>query len=198
MLKTGKSEFRLRCHAAAWAAEYGGTVKGTTDNESGVRIVRPADFNSRGHAEPHFVTGQSDLTSMRRLQRGDIVVALAGPIGEAMVVGDDLVGAVLGRWCAALRARSDQTAVTTEWLYGWTQSTDFREQVEKWTMAAATPRLPEPALRSFSVPVPDESNRLQLEAMVTTFDEVIGELERSLQLTRELRALEIDLLVAGE
>ena len=178
--------------------EYGGSVKGTTDNESGVRIVRPADFNSRGHAEPHFVTGQSDLTSMRRLQNGDIVVALAGPIGEAMVVGDDLVGAVLGRWCAALRARADQTAVTTEWLYGWTQSSDFRQQVERWTMAAATPRLPEPALRSFSVPVPDEANRLQLESTVAVFDEAIRDLERSLHLTRELRALEIDVLVIDE
>ena len=27
VVKTGKSEFRLRCHAAAWAKEYGGTVK---------------------------------------------------------------------------------------------------------------------------------------------------------------------------
>ena len=27
VVKTSKSEFRLRCHAAAWAAEYGGTVK---------------------------------------------------------------------------------------------------------------------------------------------------------------------------
>ena len=27
VVKTGKSEFRLRCHAAAWAGEYGGTVK---------------------------------------------------------------------------------------------------------------------------------------------------------------------------
>jgi hypothetical protein len=26
-VKTAKSEFRLRCHAAAWAGEYGGTVK---------------------------------------------------------------------------------------------------------------------------------------------------------------------------
>ena len=27
VVKTGKSEFRLRCHAAAWARDYGGTVK---------------------------------------------------------------------------------------------------------------------------------------------------------------------------
>ncbi len=27
VVTTGKSQFRLRCHAAAWAAEYGGTVK---------------------------------------------------------------------------------------------------------------------------------------------------------------------------
>ncbi len=27
IVKTGKSEFRLRCHAAAWAGEYGGTMK---------------------------------------------------------------------------------------------------------------------------------------------------------------------------
>lgn len=27
VVKTGKSEFRLRCHAAAWATEYGGNVK---------------------------------------------------------------------------------------------------------------------------------------------------------------------------
>ena len=27
VVKTGKSEFRLRCHAAAWAGEYGGAVK---------------------------------------------------------------------------------------------------------------------------------------------------------------------------
>ena len=27
VVKTGKSEFRLRCHAAAWASQYGGSVK---------------------------------------------------------------------------------------------------------------------------------------------------------------------------
>jgi len=27
LVTTGKSQFRLRCHAAAWAGEYGGTVK---------------------------------------------------------------------------------------------------------------------------------------------------------------------------
>jgi hypothetical protein len=27
VVRTGKSEFRLRCHAAAWSAEYGGIVK---------------------------------------------------------------------------------------------------------------------------------------------------------------------------
>jgi len=27
IVTTGKSQFRLRCHAAAWAGEYGGTVK---------------------------------------------------------------------------------------------------------------------------------------------------------------------------
>jgi hypothetical protein len=27
VVKTGKSQFRLRCHAVAWAGEYGGTVK---------------------------------------------------------------------------------------------------------------------------------------------------------------------------
>lgn len=27
LVETGKSQFRLRCHAAAWAREYGGTVK---------------------------------------------------------------------------------------------------------------------------------------------------------------------------
>ena len=27
MMKTAKSEFRLRCHAAAWASEYGGRMK---------------------------------------------------------------------------------------------------------------------------------------------------------------------------
>ena len=27
VVRTGKSEFRLRCHAAAWAAEYGGIAK---------------------------------------------------------------------------------------------------------------------------------------------------------------------------
>jgi hypothetical protein len=27
VVKTAKSEFRLRCHAAAWAGEYGGTMK---------------------------------------------------------------------------------------------------------------------------------------------------------------------------
>ena len=27
VMKTTKSEFRLRCHAAAWASEYGGRMK---------------------------------------------------------------------------------------------------------------------------------------------------------------------------
>ena len=27
VVKTAKSEFRLRCHAAAWASEYGGKMK---------------------------------------------------------------------------------------------------------------------------------------------------------------------------
>jgi hypothetical protein len=27
VMKTTKSEFRLRCHAAAWSSEYGGRMK---------------------------------------------------------------------------------------------------------------------------------------------------------------------------
>ena len=127
--------------------DYGGPSKGSTDNESGLRIVRPADFDSSGRAEIRYVTGHLDLASMRRLRKGDIVVALAGPIGQTMVVDADFVGAVLGRWCAAIWARPDQNAVTNTWLYAWTQSSDFKRQVEKWTMDATMPRLPEPGLQ---------------------------------------------------
>ncbi len=177
---------------------YGGPLKGSTDSSSGLRIVRPADLDPSRGADAHYVTEYNDLAHMRRLQEGDIVVALAGPIGRSMVVEGDLVGAVLGRWCAAICARPDQTAVTNNWLHAWTQSSDFKQQVEVWTMPATMPRLPEPALRSFLVPVPDEDGRIHLESLVAAFDSAIDDLERTLRLTRDLRTLEIDLLVSNE
>ena len=51
----------------------------------------------------------------------DESISCAEVYGVARHKGD-LVGAVLSRWCTAIRCRPDPITVTNSWLYVWTQS----------------------------------------------------------------------------
>jgi hypothetical protein len=84
VVKTGKSEFRLRCHAAAWAGEYGGTVKihrrysrdyagllllNATGPDTAVKSVRATLYQPEVAAE--FVLNLGDTTERMLRARFD-------------------------------------------------------------------------------------------------------------------------------
>lgn len=161
------------------------------DGESFVGI---AEITAGGAAVPRQVPAEEVPLHAPRLRAGDIAIALMSSIGSALLVTARHDGAVLGRECAALRPSSDE--VTGPWLYVWTQSQDFADQVERYTTGGTMPRLSRRSLAAFTLPVPDAAAQGKVQDLLREFDEAIEKTGQVLADLTELRRTELQLLVA--
>jgi len=170
----------------------GRTPAPQTDDTSGPIFVGLAELSDRERP-----TRRAPATDDKAivLQPGDVVVARLSNIGAStLVTPDRLAGAVLGRECVALRP-TDQ-GVTGDWLYLWTLSEHFLEQVRRSTSGGVMPRLDGKALRNFVVPVPDLATQAALHASDVRFDAALAELRQLVSDVAELRQLELNIAVA--
>ncbi len=131
------------------------------------------------------------------LRQGDVVVALLGAIGAVAIVNEETDGAVLGRECAALRLRSGEDRLTSEWLELVFESWPVRERARAMATGQTMPRLTPKALGELALPVPRREVQDTLVERIAKFDEAIMRQEVLLVTLRELRGWEIELAVSG-
>jgi len=163
-----------------------------TDEETGRTFVGLAELSAVDR--PSRRASATDDKAVV-LQPGDVVVARLSNIGaSALVEVDRLADGVLGRECVAIRPTD--SGVTGTWLYLWTLSDHFREQVRRSTSGGVMPRLDINALRNFVVPVPDRSTQATLLEADARFSTAIEELQRLLSEVIELRGLELNIAIA--
>jgi hypothetical protein len=149
-----------------------------------------------GHA-PRVVDPEVDLENAIHLQVGDVVVVLLGEsaLGAAALIDDRAEGAVLGRECAALRVTANDYLLPS-WLYAWTKSRHFDEQVRRHASGGSMSRLSVRALEEFALPLPPRCHQERLEAEMYRLDEALRSTAGLIRNLEELRGAEIDLAVA--
>ncbi len=167
----------------------------TVADGDGPRFFGIAEISAHGATAPRYVDPVADLDEAVFLQPGDIVVALLGDIGNAVMVNERAAGAVLGRECAALRVTA-AGHVLPSWLYAWTASQEFKSQVMLHTSGTTMPRVSTRAIEDFTLPLPSLDRQRELEQLVDRFDAALTATATALQHMEELRTLEMDLAVA--
>jgi restriction endonuclease S subunit len=165
-----------------------------TDTDEGVPFFGIAEITSGGVGPMRFVVPTDVDEKAQYLEEGDVVVALLSSIGESALVTRSHSGAVLGRECAVLRAH--QSDVLGAWLYAWTQSASFRQQVQARVSGSTMPRLSPSALAEFLVPIPALSEQERIRNMLEGFDTAISSANTVLANLMELRRVEVDLALS--
>lgn len=132
--------------------------------DAGEPLFGIAEIGTAGEGEVRYVAPDEKMVN---LKTDDIVIGLLGRIGEAALVPERHDGSVLGRECVALRIESD--AVTPEWVLAWTQTEDFRAQVQRSTSGTTMPRLSAKRLGDFELPVPELDFQREASEHVANF-----------------------------
>ena len=145
-----------------------------------------ADGAGHGHVPRSSLTDRDVI-----VEPGDLVIELNVPTGPPVLAEGQ---AVIGLNHARLRP-SKGSVVTTEWLFVWASSSDFRDQVASRARSLRG-RITLRELRSFSVPLaPREQQMAAFENLRKTLD-ATRLAERQLDLLVNLRTVLVDEAIA--
>ena len=117
-----------------------------------------------------------------------------GNVGPSTLVTHSQEGAVLGRECALIRPTNSK--LIGAWVYTWTQSTQFREQARRHTSGTTMQMLSHQALATFTIPVPPLEHQREAEQQLQKIDDALARVDEMRSDLAELRAVQMDLLVA--
>lgn len=165
-----------------------------TDEAGGEPFVGITEISAGGAAAPRRVAADDVPPGAPRLALGDVALALMSNIGSSLFVTPRHEGAVLGRECAMLRPRDAE--ITGAWLYVWTQSEDFAQQVERHVTGTTMPRLSRRALSDFAIPVPELDTQIEAGRLLADFDTALAKAGQVVADLTELRRIELQLLIA--
>lgn len=165
-----------------------------TDESIGEPFVGITEISAGGAAAPRRVAMDDVPHGAPRLAVGDVAIALMSNIGSSLFVTPRHEGAVLGRECAMLRPRAAE--ITGAWLYVWTQSEDFAQQVERHVTGATMPRLSRRALSDFALPLPDHDTQIEAQRLLVDFDAALAKAGQVVADLTELRRIELQLLIS--
>ncbi len=164
--------------------------------DGGVRqpFVGITEISAGGAAPARYVAADDIPPGAPRLTSGDVAIALMSSIGSSLLITARHEGAALGRECAALRPRAPE--ITGSWLYVWTQSADFAQQIRRHVVGTTMPRLNLRALADFTLPIPDAVEQAAIESMLIDFDLALAKTGQVVADLTELRRIELQLLIA--
>lgn len=173
--------------------------------EGGVPYVGPSDIVGEGlspaKAELRTTTAEIAATYQRSvLAGGDLVVSIGPAYGKVAVVAEDLTGANLTQDTVRVALRSDLVDPRfVVWVLLSRQTADYWDRE---IMGATFRRLNLGTLARTPIPLPNlpEQRRLALylDEQTAKIDELIGETERFIELSRERRAALITAAVTGQ
>ncbi len=164
-----------------------------TDGDDGVPFFGLSEISSGGATAPRLVAKDDVKPGAPRLVVGDVAVALMSNIGASALVTPRHAGAVLGRECVALRVRGPE--LSGAWIYVWTQSADFHDQVQRHISGTTMPRLNVRGLAGLTLPLPSRDLQTRAEGMLDDFDHALANAGQVLSDLTELRRIELELML---
>ena len=164
--------------------------------DEGTLLIGIREVSAGGPSPPRYVKRKAASRQVVEVRENDVVMALRGSTGRSILAAGDQQGAVLDHGCALIRPSGNK--VTAAWIYLWTQSNQFHNQVSRFTTGVTLPMLRTRELRELTIPIPAAEQLAEAEQLLGRFDkalERVAELQSDLT---ELRGLEVELLVAHD
>ena len=164
--------------------------------KDGTLLIGLREVFAGGSGMARFVDKGSSNRPPVEIRESDVVVALRGNVGRSILATRKHKGAVLDQGCALIRPVGDE--VTAAWIYLWTQSQQFSDQVSRASTGATMPMLSSRALAKLVIPVPAAEQLDGAEQILGRFDEALERVAELQSDLTELRGLEVDLLISHE
>jgi restriction endonuclease S subunit len=164
-----------------------------SDEGDGPRLFGIAEIS--GHA-PRVLEPGTSLERAVYLRTGDVVVALLGErgLGATALIDGRADGAVLARECAAMRVSAP--GLLSTWLYAWTKSEHFNEQIRRHASGGSMSRVNVRDLADFRLPLPPRSHQERFGAEIDRLDVALRKTTDLIRNLEGLREAEINLAIA--
>ncbi len=194
---SGSADSLISCSLDEVAEIHLGTQTSEVKNiKTQTRLIGLPEVCADEIDSPRYADRESSTRSLVEVRENDVVVALRNNTGRSIIAKKHPEGAVLGHGCALIRSKNPQ--VTASWLYLWTQSKQFHNQVTRATDGIITPALNTRSLREFSISIPTDEQLNKAELLIDRFDNAEKEAIKLQSDLTELRALEVELLIAHD
>ena len=164
--------------------------------DEGALLIGIREISADGADPSRYVESKAASSQVVEVKENDVVVALRGSTGRSILATEHHEGAVLDHGCALIRPIDDK--ISGEWIYLWTQSKQFRDHVSRSSTGVTIPTLTSRALRELTIPIPTAEQLSKAELLMSRFDEAFDKVRELQSDLRELRDLEVELLIAHD
>jgi len=152
-------------------AQYGFTDKAT--NEGTVRYLRITDLNDDGSInltnEPKFINPDNKTKKQFLLINKDIVIARSGSVGKsAFYKSEKYEDMIFASYLICVRTIEDK--VLPEYLFHFTKTQMYWNQVEANTIAVTQPNLNAEKIKEFQVPLPPKEIQQKIVAEIEALE----------------------------
>ena len=195
--KTGHKAAPSTCALKEVTEIQRGSIRGELDDaESGIRLIGLPELTTDGASAHRFVDKKSSQEKFVEVQANDVIVALRGRTGSSMLVSEAHRGAVLDHSCALIRPKGSD--ITGPWVYLWTQSRQFRDQVSRATTGGMMPTISFRELPKLNIPMPTAEQLHAAEQLLSRFGDALDMFVRVQSDLAELQELEVEILLAHD
>lgn len=161
---------------------YGIVQPGPDVHPNGIPLIRGKDYSSGRVATEglYHVLPEIDKPYTRsKVEAGDVLLSIAGYVGQIAIVPDQLTGANITQTTARLSCSDDK--VNSKYLFYALQSETFhRTQVKKYEKGSAQSGLNLSDVGNFIVEIPPLPQQRKIARILSTCDKVIEQTEAAI------------------
>lgn len=159
--------------------------------DSGPVFIGQSEVTQSGNVAPRFVKGGID--NLVKLEAGDIVIASMDQTQRVLVIGDQLVGSVLGHGCLAIRVEQSSSLASSAFLAAWMRTDDYRRQANTLFSGVTIARLGAKELGAIELPLLPQRRQEALVVLADQFQNARESLTVALAHVEQLERIELEI-----
>lgn len=160
-------------------SQYGFTEKATDAGE--IRYLRITDLNEDGTIKkesPKFINPTEATKDQFLLKNNDIVIARSGSVGKSALYKSEYEAMIFASYL--IRLKADETKILPKYLFNFTKTSLYWEQVKENSIAVAQPNLNAEKIKLFKIPLPSLPIQQQLVTQIEVLEKEINQLQEHL------------------
>ena len=164
---------------AAATSQYGYTT--TAKKAGSVRFLRITDIDESGEiktADKKFIDADAAVLEKYRLSENDVVVARSGSVGRMAIWESGDEEAVFASYL--VRLQIDDSALLPRYLFHFSLTAAYWEQVRNLTVTVAQPNLNAEKIKAIRIPLPPVAEQRKIVARLQTQSRRIATLRQQI------------------